>query len=259
MRWLRSISVQVGKLTFTDVVNRVLPVLAEGFASASGQHAADLLAHMGWADFLRIREGATGLDPETYYRKALAQEPSNVFAHAMWGHRIMVKRGPIDEAKQHFAAAVASGRERPFVRSFQFAAMLYFREPAGQIEAARIANDMRKSGEAMDPALRERLWTDVYYDALLSLLSRDRREGFLSAMRDKDNAATFRWLYPEDQVRPDRSKLWRFFMASLDEAAGERTAARLRFESLRADLERERSSGPMLDETIAAIKRLQKP
>jgi hypothetical protein len=107
--------------------------------------------------------------------------------------------------------------------------------------------------------LRERLWTDVYYDALLSLLSRDRREGFLSAMRDKDNAATFRWLYPEDQVRPDRSKLWRFFMASLDEAAGERTAARLRFESLRADLERERSSGPMLDETIAAIKRLQKP
>jgi hypothetical protein len=95
MRWLRSVSVQVGKLTFTDVVNRVLPVLAEGSASASGQHAADLLAHMGWADFLRIREGATGLDPETYYRKALAQEPSNVFAHAMWGHRIMVKRGPI--------------------------------------------------------------------------------------------------------------------------------------------------------------------
>jgi hypothetical protein len=118
---------------------------------------------------------------------------------------------------------------------------------------------MRKSGEDIDPALRERLWTDVYYDVLLSLLSRDRREGFLSAMRDKDNAATFRWLYPEDQVRPDRSKLWRFFMASLDEAAGERTAERLRFESLRADLEREHSSGPMLDETISAIKRLQKP
>jgi hypothetical protein len=55
----------------------------------------------------------------------------------------MAKRGPIDDAKQHFAAAVASGWARPFVRSFPFAAMLYFREPAGQIEATCIANDMR--------------------------------------------------------------------------------------------------------------------
>jgi hypothetical protein len=100
------------------------------------------------------------------------------------------------------------------------------------------------------------LWTYVYYDGLLS---RDRREGFLSAMRDPDNAATFRWLYPENQVRDDRRKLWRFFMASLEQAAGERAAARQRFESLRDDLERERSSGLMLEETIAAIKRLQSP
>jgi hypothetical protein len=71
MRWLREIHVREGKETFTDIVNRVLPVLAEGAALASGQHAADLLAHMGWADFLRIRDGASGLDPPAYYRKAL--------------------------------------------------------------------------------------------------------------------------------------------------------------------------------------------
>src|ERR1700682_3151480 len=211
---------------------------------------------MGWADFLRMREGAAGLDPQAHYRKALAVESSNVFAHAMWGHYIMVKHGAIDDAKQHFAVALASGRERPFVRTLQFAAMLYYHEAAGQIEAARVANDMRKNGEAIDPDLRERLWTDVYYDGLSS---RDRRNGFLSAMHDPDNAATFRWLYPENQVRPDRSKLWRFFMASLEAATGERAAARLRFESLRDDLERERLSGLMLEETISAIKRLQSP
>jgi tetratricopeptide (TPR) repeat protein len=256
MRWLREMHVREGKQTLTDIVNRVLPVLAEGAASASGQHAADLLAHMGWADFLRMREGAVGLDPQAHYRKALAVESSNVFAHAMWGHHIMVKHGAIDDAKQHFTAALASGRERPFVRALQFAAMLYYHEPAGQIEAARLANDMRKNGEAIDPDLRERLWTDVYYDGLSS---RDRRKGFLSAMHDPDNAATFRWLYPENQVRPDRSKLWRFFMASFEDATGERAAARLRFESLRDDLERERLSGLMLEETISAIKRLQSP
>jgi tetratricopeptide (TPR) repeat protein len=256
MRWLREIHVREGKETFTDIVNRVLPVLAEGAASASGQHAADLLAHMGWADFLRIRDGASGLDPPAYYRKALANESSNVFAHAMWGHYLMAKHGSIDDAKHHFAAALASGRERVFVRGLQFAAMMYYREPAGQIEAARVANDMRKSGEAIDPDLRERLWTYVYHDGLLS---RDRREVFLSAMRDADNVATFRWLYPEDQVRQDRTNLWRFFMASLEDAAGERTAARLRFQSLGDDLARERSSGPLLEETISAIKRLQSP
>lgn len=256
MRWLREIRVREGKETFTDIVNRVLPVLAEGAASASGQYAADLLAHMGWADFLRIRDGASGLDPPAFYRKALANESSNVFAHAMWGHYLMVNHGSIDDAKQHFAAALASGRERAFVRGLQFAAMMYYHEPAGQIEAARVANDMRKTGETIDPTLRERLWTDVYYDGLLS---RDRREGFLSAMRDSDNAATFRWLYPEEQVRHDRRNLWRFFMASLEDAAGDRTAARLRFQSLRDNLAGERSAGPMLDETIAAIKRLQTP
>jgi hypothetical protein len=174
----------------------------------------------------------------------------------MWGHHIMVKHGPIDDARQQFAAALASGRERAFVRTLQLAAMLYYHEPVGQIEAARIANDMRKSGEAIDPDLRERLWTDVYYDGLSS---RDRRKDFLSAMHDPDNAATFRWLYPENQVRPDRSKLWRFFMASFEDATGERAAARLRFESLRDDLERERLSGLMLEESISAIKRLQSP
>jgi hypothetical protein len=255
MRWLREIRVRDGKQTFTDIVDRVLPVLAEGAASASGQHAADLLAHMGWADFLRTREGAAGLDPLAHYRKALAVEPSNVFANAMWGHYIMARRGPIEDARQHFAAALGSGRERAFVRRLQFAAMLYYHEPAGRIEAARIASDMRKSGETIDPDVRERLWTDVYYDGLLS----DRREGFLPAMRDAGGTATFRWLYPEDQVRPDRSKLWRFLMASLEEAAGERAAALSRFESLRDDLERERASGSLLNETISAIKRLRSP
>jgi hypothetical protein len=256
MAWLRDIRVREGRETFTDIVNRVLPVLAEGASSATGRRAADLLAHMGWADFLRIRDGATGLDPVAHYRKALAAESVNVYAHAMWGHRIMVIRGPIEEAKQHFAVALSSGRERAYARRLEFAAMLYNREPAGQVEAARVAAEMRKGGEVVDPDLRERLWTDVYYDGLLT---RNRRDAFLSAMRETDGAATFRWLYPEDQVRPDRNRAWRFMMALLEESAGDRTSARTRLESLRGELLREHASGPLLDDTDAALKRLRGP
>lgn len=260
MRWLREIHVESGKQTFTDIVNRVLPVLAQGAAAASGQRAGDLRAHMGWADFLRTREGAIRLDPVAHYRQALAADPANVYAHAMWGHHVMVKREPIADAKQHFAAALASGRETAYVRSLQFAGLLYYQEQAGQIEAAHAANDMRQRGETLPDDTRDRLWTYVYFD---SLLSHDRRAAFVAGLRESgaaaDPLATFVWLYPEQQVREDRRALWRYFMASLEEVAGDKSAAHRRFESLRDELKRERASGRILDQTLAGIKRLQSP
>jgi hypothetical protein len=254
MRWLRDIHVRSGKETFTDIVNKVVPVLALGAASATGQRGADLRAHMGWADFLRIREGAIGLDPAAHYAKALALEPANVYAHAMWGHHTVVTHGAMADVTKHFSAALASGRETTFVRELQFAALLYYQDPAGQIEAARAANEMRQRGEAIDAKQRDRLWSYVYSDGLLS---RERRESFMSALRDAGHVDTFRWLYPEDQVRADRKRLWPFLVASLEDAAGNRPAAVARYEALRDQLKREGSSGRVLDETIASLKRLR--
>ena len=256
MRWLREIRVQADKESFTDIVVRVLPVLAEGAAAATGQRAADLRAHMGWADHLRTREGVGGLDPQAHYRQALALDADNVYAHTMAGHLTMVQRGPIDEARRHFQVALDGGREHAWVRGMQFAALLYHTPGPGQIEAARAASDMRQRGEAIEPALRDRLWTYVYYD---SLLSRERRDGFVAAVHDKDAAATFLWLFPEAEVRPDRRALWRYGLASLEEAAGDRAGARKRFEALRDEFKREGSSGRIVDMTLAALKRLQAP
>lgn len=256
MRWLREIRVQADKDSFTAIVERVLPVLAEGAAAATGQRGADLQAHMGWADHLRTREGVGGLDPQTHYRKALALDADNVYAHTMLGHYTMVQRGPIDAAREHFKVALAGGREHDWVRTMQFAALLYYTPGPGQIEAARAANDMRQRGETTAPGLSDRLWTYVYYD---SLLSRERREGFVAAIHDADGVATFLWLFPEADVREDRRALWRYLLASLEEAAGERASARVRFEALRDEFKREGSSGRIADMTLAALKRLQAP
>jgi type II secretory pathway pseudopilin PulG len=258
MRWLREIRVQAEKETFTDIVERVLPALAEGAAANTGPRGADLQAHLGWADYLRTREGVGGLDPLAHYRKALALDANNVFAHTMWGHHTLVEHGPIDEANQHFSVALASGREHAYVRMMQFAALLYYAPGSGpgQVEAARAANDMRLRGESAEPRLRERLWSYVYSDALLS---RERRDGFVAAVRGADSVATFLWLYPEAQLRPDQRAQWRYLLASLEEAAGERASARARFEALRDEFKREGSSGRMNDMTLAALKRLQAP
>lgn len=256
MRWLREIRVQGEKDSFTAIVERVLPVLAEGAAAASGQRGADLRAHMGWADHLRKREGIGGLDPQAHYRQALALDADNVYAHTMAGHLTMAQRGPIEEARRHFSAALAGGREHAWVRSMQFAALLYYTPGPGQVEAARAANDMRQRSENVDSAPRDRLWTYVYYD---TLLSPERRQAFVAAAHDADAAATFLWLFPEADVRPDRRTLWRYFLGSLEEAAGDRTAARARFEALRDEFRREGSSGRIVDMTLAALKRLQAP
>ena len=256
MRWLREIRVRGGKETFTDIVNRILPVLAEGAASASGQHLADLQAHMGWADYLRARDGAA-VDPQLHYQKALATEPANVYAQAMWGHYLLSKRQPLKVASVRFEAALVSGRERAFVRKLQFAALLNDPSIDTLTEAARVASDMRRKSEAIDEETREWLWRNVYSSNLYLGNWRVQRERFLSALGDAESPQTFEWLFPESQVREDRRDLWRFFMASLEQASGASSAARARYESLLADLQRKRSSGTLLDATTAALKQLQ--
>jgi len=211
---------------------------------------------MGWADFLRSRDGAGPLQPALHYRKALDLDRNNVYAHAMWGHYVMVTRGPIDDAKRHFAAALDAERDRAFVRRLQLSAMLYHQAPAGEVEALRVADEMRRADEAMDPGMRERLWTSVYYDALLN---RQGLDELAPAWRDPAGVATFRWLYPEDQVRPDRAVQWRFMLASLEEASGDRKAARARFLAVRDQLQREGAAGPLADLTNAALARLTPP
>lgn len=258
MRWLREIRVEAGKETFTDIVNRVTPVLAEGLANASGQRAADLQAHLGWADYLRSRDGVRGMDPPAYYQKALAAEASNVYAHAMWGHYLIARKDVNEAGKQHFAAASASGRDRPFVRVLQFAALVEFGSFAGELEALRAASEMRKNGEAVDDALRQRLW-NVYYRRLMLGDWRVQRERFMAAFREADGPATFRWLFPEADVRAERRLQWRFYLASLEQAADERDAALARYQALRADLQRQKASGSMMEATEHAIAQLQRP
>ena len=252
MRWLREIRVREGQETFTQVVERILPTLTEALISATGQRAADLRAHLGWADFLRTREGASGLDPAAHYRRALADEPANVYAHAMWGHYLMAQRGPIAETRQHFDAALASGRERAYVRGLQLAALLYSHETEAVHEALRVASDMRTRGESVEAGVRDRLWSYAY----ARLLRKTSRAELLAALPGKDLLETFLWLYPENDMRPDRRTMWRFYAGVLEEAAGEKTAARSRFERLQVDLEREGVSGPLRDEVVEAMQRL---
>ena len=251
--------------TLGEIGATVAPVLSRGAASAKGERAADLIAHMGWADFLRWREGEGGLDPAKSYRRALEIDPKNVYAHAMWGHWILVNDGPLAEAKQHFAAALESGRKRDYVRQLQFYALLWSSAPERQEEIIRVANEMRTRGETLPKQLTgdsfaPRLW-DIYLERLIR---GGKKPQFLAALAPSDQLATLRWLFPGDFFTGGQGEynayLYYSALAQLQEQAGDRAGALASYRQLLGEFAAKKYDGltatQVAEDAKSAVKRL---
>jgi len=249
MTWLRDIRVRVSQQTFTDVVNMLRPVIADGAAAAHGAEAGDLLAHLGWGEYLRARDGAS-TDPAAYFQRAVEADGSNPFAHAMWGFWILYRRGPLAEAAQHFEKAAGTGRERAWVRNLELSALTLYHNPEFEVEAIRVANTMRKDQVTVnEPA---RLWS--IYD--WNLMSMPENPAFFGALPGEEHVTTFRWLFPENKVEESRAAAYRLFLGRLQEAAGHRDEALAAYRSIESDMQRRNSTGRLLDRSREGIRRL---
>ncbi len=255
MAWLENARVTVGHETFVGLADRVQLALAECAVSSDAHRAADCLAHLGWADFLRSREGVGGLDPTQQYRRAIALDPDNVYAHAFWGFHVLASGGGLAEAQAHFARALAGGRAHAYVRDMQLAGLFYRHDPGLEAEAVRVANEMRVEGQAVpsassDTGLMGRLW-DVYSDRLVN---DEQTEPFLAVLSPADHLATFRWLFPENAIRRDRRDLYLYMLARFQEEAGQHAEALSNLRTLQLSLAGE--SGRLVDASTTAIRRL---
>jgi len=231
MDWLENIRVTQGKETFTDIADKVQPALAKAAVGKDDKRAADALAHLGWADFLRSRDGKGGLDPVRYYREALRRDPANPYAHAFWGHYLMVSDGDAREAKAHFDRALASRALQPFVHGLEISALLWRGGPAQENEVVRIANEMRVQGDAPPviggEPLTSRIW-NIYYDRLVF---GSHKEEFLTAVPAEEHLATFEWLFP-DYANSTNRTAYLFMAAQLQEHKGARAEALATYRSI---------------------------
>jgi tetratricopeptide (TPR) repeat protein len=250
MLWLENVHAR--EVSFTDIANRLLPVLDKSLSQTEGSATADLLAHIGWANFLRYRDGSReGISIEETYQKALSIDSGNVYAHAMWGHWILWQHGNLQQAKEHFSAALASGRARPYVRRLQVSALHDASGPETVSELLRVADEMRKKGESLEPAQRNMLFEDIF---VYNLGHHDEFINELSALKDEDVEATYDWLNSEQDG--ERRRLMRsFVVASLGEIAGHRDEALSRYRSLKQQLPRD-EWGVLVSEVDKAIQRL---
>jgi tetratricopeptide (TPR) repeat protein len=258
MDWLDNIHATPGKESFTDIVNRVQPALSSAAVASDDVRAADGLAHLGWADFLRSRDGNQGLDPVHYYQQSLQRDPKNPYAHAYWGHYLLVTSDDVKQAKAHFEQALAAKSRRPFVRGMELAALMWRDGLERQDEVARVANEMREQGEAL-PALggypfTSRIWS-VYYDRLVR--GNDRAD-FIDVLRPPDHLATFAWLFPDYARSTSNRAAYLFMLAQLQEHSGRPADALATYRSIAALLTEQGSkNGSMVDEVKRATRRLQ--
>ena len=251
------------------LVSMVAPVLSRGVSEAKGERLANLLAHRGWADYLvapESREAFAGIDPPQHYRRALEVDPGNVYANVMGGFEILRRRGSLTEAKQHFSAALESGREREYVRYLQISALLQIENPEWENEAIRVANEMRRKAEPRPQGwggfafIKGKLWY-VYSEALTAGRQKPR---LLAALPPAEHLALFRWLFPEDEPQPGSEDWWlfqrRYFLAQLQEHNGDRSDALAAYRQLLSEAAaRKYDSGRavrIIDDANAAIKRL---
>ncbi len=257
MQWLQNVRVSVARgETFSRVVDTLSPALHRGVASSQGPRKADLLAHLGWADFLRWRDGRRELNPEQQYRQALAIDPANPYAHVYWGHwQLWTQRtAALPEAREHFAAALAAGRARDHVRQVQLSAIGNLGQ-SGDAEFLRLVNDMRRHGERIDARTRGNAYA-IYWSACASS-AQDRFAQILAAGPMADHEATFRALFHGDDFDQAKARQRDACLATLQEAAGQRDDARQAWITLRQGFSP--ADREWRDRADAALKRLSQP
>ena len=259
MTWLENARISDGKSSFSALVDQLLPTLSRCSISSDKVHAANCFAHMGWGDFLKSREGQARLNPGQFYQRALALDPENAYAHVMWGFHILQSRGSVEEAKGHFERALASGKERPYVRKMQLAAFLYYSDENLEDEAIRVVNEMRLKGETLPPGDRDysirwsKLWS-IYFSRMLY---GKQQPAFFSALSPSDHLATFQWAFPADSAPESKRDLYQFFLGSFQELAGKNADALATLSRLQKSWGKD-ANGTLVDKTAEAIKRLSK-
>ena len=155
MLWVRNISI-TGDQTFSEIVNPLLPSLYLGAVRSDSSERADALAHIGWSNALRTRDGVSRLEIDEQFDAALMDDPDNVFAHtwqATWllmrANDVDYNKSKIDLARAHFDAALDTGQRRQWIRSMQLSSYLGSYDPAALIEAIAVVASLKAEGSIL--------------------------------------------------------------------------------------------------------------
>jgi len=259
MLWVRKIVI-AGDQTFSEIINPLLPSLYLGAVRSGSSERADALAHIGWSNALRTRDGVRQLAIDEQFDAALVADPDNVFAHtwqATWlfmrANDVDYDKPKIDLARAHFDAALATGQRRQWIRSMQLLSYLGSYNTAAQIEAIAVVASLKAEGSTLaahDGTFFERELTNL-------VIGRGNRadvlrDAALNRFTWNEILDVYTWVI---SMRPDTNydPQERYALARLTELAGEPVNALAMYRSLLA----EASEGYAFSQELAdAVARL---
>jgi len=255
MAWLDNARTTPATPTFTALADTLAPVLTEGLLHADSGRKADLLAHLGWAEFLRWREGRRDLSPPARYREALGLDAHNPYAHAMLGHWLLWQSDSVSQAAAHFAEALSAGRARDYVRHMQFSALGNDHSGASAVELLRVANEMRVAGDSVPEYARSGLWS-AFAGPFLSPVPDPSPAQVLAVVPPAELLATYRWLFDGSGYREAQGTQYSYQLAVLQEGAGDTAGALAGYRALLAENQAGGSTlRPRLTQAVARLSR----
>jgi tetratricopeptide (TPR) repeat protein len=235
-------------------LDQVFPVFDAAVLRLKGPQLADAQAHLGYAHYLNqeIAQRESGHLGEKNLFAALDTDPQNVYANAMLGNVMLRHHMDLSEALKHFATAVATGKERPFVRRFQLGQLIFDNEPGAYAAAYKIANSMRLGNETIDVGTRHDIQA---FCVDFGPLSHDIRTESLAALPRNDAWQTYLWLEEGSTDEPALHELkHKFIQAMLTEIAGDNAASLTQFRAIQNE---KAVQSTVFDESIPdEIKRL---
>jgi tetratricopeptide (TPR) repeat protein len=261
MAWIRNYHIMGADSTAIAAaanteLSQIMAVMEAESGEVAGTEAADLAAHLGWAHFLKykIAEADTEEAAEPYFRQALRLDANNVYGNAMLGNFLaQTNSDALAEATRCFRAAVETGQERVWVRSFELGGLMSDHEAPAKRELAKVANEMRKNGEPINGGLKHRILA-IYTP---TVASQAELANVLSAVPPDDTWATYIWL--DENVNGDDPE-WQelkhtFVLANIDALSGRSDQALALYRQLARN---PRVADSNLAARVAdAIKRLQ--
>jgi hypothetical protein len=254
MKWIEHAqysSAAGGPKNFSEIVDPLRSALLERLADASIKEKADIHAHIGWANFLRYRDGNPSADVAEEFDAAIAEDPDNLYGHVMRGFWILWQGGPIDKARKDLDFALRSSTDPAFSDHLIMSALTNITSDDFMAAAIEYADKIRQTGRNIDDHTKSQLiW---YYS--IAMHSKDVLQTLSRAMPAGEQTLVLDWLRQAD-MDPSLKRVAAYFIAYFTESDGKKAEALQLYRDLVG-------SSPDMDEYVtqlsqAAVTRLQK-
>lgn len=155
MSFIRNIRAQKGDRTYTEIIDPLIMTLSQAAGDENNDRSAAALAHIGWANFWRLKDKKADYEVEEYLLKALEYSPENTYGNLFRGlwlldiqyegeyMRFKDDKDKLTDAMSHFRKALEVGENPTFVNELIISSLTGTSVYGADVEAIKIANEWR--------------------------------------------------------------------------------------------------------------------